>query len=292
MNNELDENKDKPKENKVCQKRIEKELKILKASPIDDNIFLQFPKNNREVRVLMIGSSDTPYENGFFFFDVKIPETYPFSPPKIKYYTLDRKKQLRFNPNLYRNGKVCISIINTWNGPTWTPCNTIASTILSIQGMVLTKHALKNEPGYDKSSKKTLDEYDNIISYGALNIGVLDMIENVPNKFKKFQPIMKDFFMKKYEWFMNECKERSLEHDGKKYISKIYNFEVVPNYKELGNRFKEIYENYKKDDNVKAEKIKNSKCIAICKNGKECKNKKKNDDYCGIHKKKQMIVLT
>ena len=29
------------------------------------------------------GPPDTPYESGEFILDIKIPETYPFNPPKV-----------------------------------------------------------------------------------------------------------------------------------------------------------------------------------------------------------------
>ena len=48
----------------------------------------------------------------------------------LNYLTNDGKT--RFNPNLYRNGKVCISLLNTWKGEQWTSCQTIESILLSL----------------------------------------------------------------------------------------------------------------------------------------------------------------
>ena len=45
------------------------------------------------------------------------PTEYPFKPPKVTYKTNDGFT--RFNPNLYKNGKVCISLLNTWQGEQW-----------------------------------------------------------------------------------------------------------------------------------------------------------------------------
>ena len=36
-----------------------------------------------ELRGEIAGPPDTPYESGKFILDIKIPETYPFNPPKV-----------------------------------------------------------------------------------------------------------------------------------------------------------------------------------------------------------------
>ena len=56
-------------------------------------------------QVLMTGPSDTPYANGCFEFDVYFPVDYPNSPPLINLETTGNHT-VRFNPNLYNDGKV------------------------------------------------------------------------------------------------------------------------------------------------------------------------------------------
>lgn len=36
----------------------------------------------------------------------------------------------RFNPNLYNCGKVCLSLLGTWSGPSWDPAT---STLLQVR---------------------------------------------------------------------------------------------------------------------------------------------------------------
>ena len=62
------------------------------------------------MHVLVTGPFDTPYEGGLFHFFIRFPPNYPFSPPRVKFMTTDDGR-VRFNPNLYQNGKVCLSIL-------------------------------------------------------------------------------------------------------------------------------------------------------------------------------------
>ena len=57
-----------------------------------------------------------------------MPDDYPLSPPKFDFMTTNGI--IRFNPNLYCNGKVCISMINTWSGPGWIPTYTLDKVFL------------------------------------------------------------------------------------------------------------------------------------------------------------------
>ena len=54
--------------------------------------------------------SETPYTGGVFEFDIYFPVGYPKSPPKVKFRTTGAGA-VRFNPNLYNEGKVrkCIT---------------------------------------------------------------------------------------------------------------------------------------------------------------------------------------
>lgn len=60
---------------------------------------------------------------------------------------------LRLNPNLYDCGKVCLSLLNTWNGKKtemWIPGkSTMLQVLVSIQGLILNAKPFFNEPGYE-----------------------------------------------------------------------------------------------------------------------------------------------
>lgn len=63
-----------------------------------------------QLHVLITGPFDTPYEGGFFHFQLRFPPNYPLASPRMRFMTTGGGT-VRFNPNLYHNGKVCLSIL-------------------------------------------------------------------------------------------------------------------------------------------------------------------------------------
>ena len=163
-----------------------------------DNTFISICNNNiYKIKVLIIGPQDTPYANAFFFVDLEFTENYPFEPPKAKFKTTDGK--IRFNPNLYQDGKVCLSILGTWQGPSWSIVQTLSSVILSIQSL-LGEYPLRNEPGYEKCKPEEdkMINYNNYVQFHTLNYAIADMIQK--NLYPpEFEYIVKEIFIKNYE---------------------------------------------------------------------------------------------
>lgn len=98
-------------------------------------------------RALIIGPEDTPYAFCPLLFDILLPDDYPFSPPKVTFMTNDGAT--RFHPNLYSVGKVCLSILGTWSGPSWASTMSISTVLSSIQSL-LDSNPITNEPGWEK----------------------------------------------------------------------------------------------------------------------------------------------
>ena len=61
-------------------------------------------------QVMITGPSDTPYANGCFELDVFFPPEYPKSPMLVNLMTTGQGR-VRFNPNLYNDGKVGPSLL-------------------------------------------------------------------------------------------------------------------------------------------------------------------------------------
>ena len=104
--------------------------------------------------VLITGPEDTPYDGGAFVFDAFFPSGYPIAAPRLKFRTTGGGR-VRFNPNLYKDGKVCLSLLGTWSGAkgeTWDPAvSTMLQVIVSVQSLIFVPRPYFNEPGYEQS---------------------------------------------------------------------------------------------------------------------------------------------
>lgn len=109
--------------------RLLKELKDMNklappgvtAGPIDN-------KNMYEWKGMIVGPSDTPYNGGMFFLEIKFPVRYPFNPPKVRFTTPI------YHCNINSNGDICLDILKDQ----WSPALTIDKVLLSILSLLQT----------------------------------------------------------------------------------------------------------------------------------------------------------
>ena len=104
------------------------------------------------------------------------PSNYPYEPPIVKFIS---NSNVRFHPNLYVNGKICLSVLNTWKGEGWTSCQSIYS-ILIILSSILTNNSLTYEPGITLSHYD-VEKYNLLIYYKNIEYSILYIINILDN---------------------------------------------------------------------------------------------------------------
>ncbi|KAL1443439.1 hypothetical protein MTO96_007517 [Rhipicephalus appendiculatus] len=134
-----------------CLMRVKRDIADFKADPLPGIYISPEERDLTRVHALIVGPDGTPYEGGFFHFFMKFPANYPVNPPRVRIMTTDAGR-VRFNPNLYANGKVCLSILGTWEGPPWSPVQCIGSVMVSIQSL-LSEDPYYNEPGFTPGTR-------------------------------------------------------------------------------------------------------------------------------------------
>ena len=132
------------------------------------------------MKLLVIGPSDTPYEDGCYIFDIFIPPTYPSYPPSVNLKIVDNFP-FRFNPNLYDNGYVCLSLLGTWEGSNderWdADSSSILQLILSIQSLIFVANPFYNEPGYLQTNEQQSNLYNLNIRQGNVEHSIINMLK-------------------------------------------------------------------------------------------------------------------
>ncbi|KAI1174977.1 ubiquitin-conjugating enzyme/RWD-like protein [Nemania sp. FL0916] len=166
--------------------RITKEISEIQKNS-DLSLAVAFrDRDVRNVKAMIIGPHETPYEFGFFEFAFKFNKEYPRKAPAVTCNTTNGGR-CRFNPNIYASGKVCLSILGTWRGEPgeeWSPAQGLESILISIQSL-MSSNPYENEPGFEEAnqpSDKTFQkQYVAKIRHETLRISVIQKLESFLN---------------------------------------------------------------------------------------------------------------
>lgn len=197
--------------NQHCITKITKELldyKVLPNISTYSSIFISYNELNcKNIKALITGPLNTPYEYGCFIFDILIENDYPNSSPKVIYKnTLENS----INPNILNDGKVCLSLLGTsleHNNNMWNKDrSTLLHILLCIQSYIFvekpfftapgTKNLKNKEKGNDLSNKYNLD-----VNYQTFKYAILEQLINPEEEFKDviknhFKLIKNDLILK------------------------------------------------------------------------------------------------
>lgn len=199
-----------------CLRRVQREVRQICQDPPPGCFVFPDDKQSTVLHCLVAGTADTPYEGGMFYFYIACPDDYPMQPPRVKILTGLGK--CRFNPNLYKDGKVCLSILNTWHGPVWSPVLSIASVLMSIQSLMNAK-PYHNEPGFEEERYPgECEAYNDVVRHETLRYAVLGMLTQLDQGSlpRCFAPVMEDIFLTMFEGY-EECCEEGARLDGQSF---------------------------------------------------------------------------
>ncbi|KAG8368072.1 hypothetical protein BUALT_Bualt15G0007300 [Buddleja alternifolia] len=187
-------------------KKVQRDWDILQNN-LPEGIYVRAYEDRMDLlRAVIVGAYGTPYQDGLFFFDFHLPPEYPDVPPSAYYHS----GGWRINPNLYEEGKVCLSLLNTWTGrgnEVWDPStSSILQVLVSLQGLVLNSKPYFNEAGYDKQVG-TAEGEKNSLSYNEntflLNCKTMMYVMRKPPK--DFEELVVQHFRKRGYYILKAC---------------------------------------------------------------------------------------
>lgn len=216
-------------------RRILHDIHTIEKDPIE-GIHIQYNDNIDNIKALIQGNAGTPYEFGFFCFDITFPPTYPHASPQVTF--INPNPDVRFHPNLYRCGKVCLSLLGTWEGPQWTSCQTLKSVLVSLQS-ILDNNPMRNEPSFEKLKEHSPINvaFNMIITHYTLLYGCL--IQLITPCCKEFDDVIMEQFQKNKTAISQKIDQLST-NNGTIYQSRIYGMKLVFDSHRIESTFKDV----------------------------------------------------
>lgn len=165
-------------------KRLVTEITTLQTG-LPPGIFIRYCENRPDIlKCIIIGPVGTPYENGLFEFDFFCDAEYPKNPPQVNFKGT-AGGCISINPNLYADGKVCLSLLGTWSGEPWNAGeSTLLQVLISIQAMILCEEPWYNEPGreagYTRSPNSPSAKYNKKIREHTVRTAILAWLDKPP----------------------------------------------------------------------------------------------------------------
>lgn len=134
--------------------RVMKEHKMLRRGLPAGAFASTWEGNTNLIRFVLLGPLGTPYELAPFVVDVSLAPPFPQQPPACFFHSWTQRTGGPVNPNLYEDGKICLSLLGTWPGAsagdTWNATSsTLLQVVVSLLGLVLVREPFFNEAGFD-----------------------------------------------------------------------------------------------------------------------------------------------
>ena len=187
----------------------QKQWKLLRQGLPDGMYVVAFPSRVDLLRAIIVGTHGTPYHDALFVFDLQLPPEFPQQPPAVNYISHGE----RINPNLYENGKVCLSLLGTWTGKQscelWNPkTSTVLQVLVSIQALVLCEQPYYNEAGYEKQQGSADGAFHaRRYNEGALLLSLKSMMNTLAMPSPPFQKLILAHFAAARTRILARCRK-------------------------------------------------------------------------------------
>ena len=211
----------------VATRRLTKDIAILdknKAELQSRGIYVHVDEANiHKLLVLIVpkekrdGDLISPYTAGFFMFHFAFPNDFPMSPPDIIFHP--QQNHCRLHPNFYQNGKVCLSVINTWGADDWSPATSVLNLVNILEAR-FTERSLFFEPGLEMAAPEKIQDYNMAVEYSKYTCILEAFAHQV---FEPFEAIIREEFKQNKAYLVRRLEEMKGLNGAKHQVKTLYN---------------------------------------------------------------------
>lgn len=168
-------------------RRLRRDCRALETLNDPDLFVKAYEESTDVISLLIFGATETPYENVAFRFAFFFGKDYPQHPPRGRFFS----NCARMHPNLYENGKICLSLLGTWSGSgleNWSEAATLQQLFLSLQALLINeKEPYYLEAGFEelrdkpetKPQSKLYSERATLLGYQS----IITTLSSIPQEF-------------------------------------------------------------------------------------------------------------
>ncbi|KAM7538326.1 hypothetical protein Aperf_G00000071768 [Anoplocephala perfoliata] len=123
----------------AASRRLQKELLLMKESPVRDIFKLDDPEDNITSWTGLLYPDRPPYDKGAFKILINFEAEYPIKPPKLLFQTPI------YHPNVDEKGQICLPLIDPGK---WKPATKIVDVIQGLKDLISSpeiEHPLRPE---------------------------------------------------------------------------------------------------------------------------------------------------
>lgn len=222
-------------------KRFRKEIRSLyiqqntRSLLENDYLVYQDESNINLLHTIIKAPRDSVYRHTFIRLDFEIPDNYPHSPPKVTFVNHDN---IRIHPNMYKDGKCCSTILNTWpsENEKWT-------SSMGIETILLTFHSfLDNNPYTYEPGGRDDPSYTIYVRHQSWITCLIKYLQY--EKIELFTEFMHNYLLLNIDSIFSDLYELSEIYSLGYYETRCFEIDIFPvNYSRISSIL-EYYYNY------------------------------------------------
>eukprot|EP01024_Parvocaulis_polyphysoides_P010465 TRINITY_DN13581_c0_g1_i2.p1 TRINITY_DN13581_c0_g1~~TRINITY_DN13581_c0_g1_i2.p1 ORF type:complete len:334 (+),score=36.34 TRINITY_DN13581_c0_g1_i2:30-1004(+) len=142
----------------TAQRRLMQDLRRMQKDPPPGTSCKLVKDNLREWSAVIVGPSNSPFQNRKFRLKITFTNSYPIQPPLVRFSTKI------FHPNVYRDGTICMDVLQG----RWSPVCDVATILTTVQALMIDPNT--SSPANQEAARLYVQnraEYDKIARGGT-----------------------------------------------------------------------------------------------------------------------------